>query len=195
MDGADDETTIYVTTCDHNVHQTIETHADGSGSEEDPGAWPSISGTFYLSYKGHRTPDLSASIDAASLEAVIEETLSSMNGGIREVTVLGEVDLERGAKRWNLRLDGHASNGDDQPSLLFAEGHLLSSGSITVTAVCPIASSGDSLLEAPSQAGRSGQEFNIALVGVEDQGSDEGSQSAMVHGQAHYLADGLYEAS
>lgn len=194
LDNGDDETTISVTSCDHNVYQTIETHADDSDSE-DPGALPSISGTFYLSYKGHRTPDLSASIDAASLQAIVEETFSSMDGGIRKVTVLGEVDLERGAKRWNLRLDDYDDDGNDQPSLLFAEGHLLSSGIITATAVCPIASSGDSVLEAPSHAGRSGQEFNIALIGVEDQGSDEGPQSSIVHGQAHYVADGLYEAS
>lgn len=192
LDGGNDETTISVTSCDHHVYQPIETHAHDSNSE-DPGALPSISGTFYLSYKGHRTPDLSASIDAASLEAIVEETFSAIDGGIRKVTVLGEVDLERGTKRWNVRLDDY--DGDDPPSLLFAEGHLLSSGSITVTAVCPIASYGDSLLEAPSLAGRSGQEFNITLIGVGDQGSDEDHQSSIVHGQAHYVANGLYEAS
>ena len=72
LNGGDD-TTIHVTSCDHNAYQTIETHAHGAADPADD-VLPSISGTFYLSYKGQRTPDLSASIDTASLEAIIEDT-------------------------------------------------------------------------------------------------------------------------
>ena len=151
-----DDATIEVTSCDWNIRQTL--HATGDGS-------------FYLVYGSEETRLLSVDATAQELEDVI----------LGDISLIHDVSVsQQGSKSWAI----HLKSFDGEAQQVFAEGHLLTSGSISVSQVCPVASH-QTIYSATSVAGRRGENYIVTL-------DDE---SSIVHGTVQHIEDGRYLAT
>ena len=177
---------VSVTACDWNRQQTIATSATSS-----------LGGTFYVAYKGERTPDLPYDVDPDDLEAALTD-LSDINaaavGDSQDSVGYASADGMRvgahGARRWTVSL----VSVDGNPEPLYVEGHLLTGvrAGVSVDNACPSAGAGSfpgnctgvAGCEVRSVAGRLGSEFLVELSGA-----------ASAKGVATYLDQGLYLGS
>jgi len=153
-----DDATIEVTSCDWNVHQNLD--AIGKGH-------------FYLVYGSEETRLLSVDATAQEVEDAI----------LGDISVIQDLSVsQQGSKSWGI----HLKSFDGEAKLFFAEGHLLTSGSISMSSICPIASD-QTLYSATSVAGRRGEDYIVTL-------NDE-SSSTIVHGTVQHIEDGRYLAT
>ena len=158
---------IEVISCDWNVHQNLRTHATSTAI---------IEGYFYLAYGTEQTRVMNVGTSAEELRNVIISDITS----IHSLTVIHEQDHGLGANSWTI----HLMSFDGDAQLLFAEGHLLSGGTVAATADCPVASPENSLYSVQSIAGRRGEEFVVSLDGP-----------STVHGTINHVGDGRYMAT
>eukprot|EP00970_Alexandrium_tamarense_P002964 scaffold427_cov103-Alexandrium_tamarense.AAC.19 len=162
MDG--DDATIQVTSCDWNVRQSLQLYAT---------AIAPIEGHFYLTYKGEQTRLMS--VDVSDEE--IAEAITTDISGIHSASVSRDQDYRVGAKSWTIQL----LSFDHDAELFFAEGHLITGGSVVATPECPVASKDSSRFKAQSVAGRRGLDFVVSLDGA-----------TTVHGDVNHIKDGRY---
>ena len=158
---------IEVISCDWNVHQNLRTHATSTAI---------IEGYFYLAYGTEQTRVMNVGTSAEELRNVIISDITS----IHSLTVIHEQDHGLGANSWTI----HLMSFDGDAQLFFAEGHLLSGGTVAATADCPVASPENSLYSVQSIAGRRGEEFVVSLDGP-----------STVHGTINHVGDGRYMAT
>jgi len=151
-----DDATIEVTSCDWNVHQNLDAIGEGH---------------FYLVYGSEETRLLSVDVTAQEVEDAILTDITS----IHDISV-----SQQGSKSWGI----HLKSFDGEALAFFAEGHLLS-GSITVSSVCPISASDQSIYSATSVAGRRGEDYIVTLH----------DESTIVHGTVQHIEDGRYLAT
>ncbi|KAL9189871.1 hypothetical protein ACHAXT_009546 [Thalassiosira profunda] len=168
LDG--DDATIEVISCDWNVHQSLRTHAAGTTP---------IDGHFSLLYGDEETRLLSFDSSAEDLESAILSDITS----IHSLSITHEQDHGLGENSWSI----HLLSYDGDARLLFAEGHLLSGGTVAVTPVCPVASPGEPLHSVETVAGRRGQEYVVSLSSEE--------QDVSVHGGVRHLDNARYLAT
>jgi len=159
-----DDANIKVTSCDWNVYQSLRTQATSSSP---------IEGYFYLTYGDEQTRWLSVSTSADELKNAILSDITS----IHSLSVTHEQDYGSGANSWVIYL----MSIDDDAQLFFAEGHLLSGGTVVTTVICPVASREHSLYSVESVAGRRGEEFVVVLDGP-----------STTHGTVNHLEGGRY---
>lgn len=159
-----DDAKIEVTSCDWNLSQSLHLHAYGPDV---------VDGYFFLKYGHEETRMLS--VDSTALD--LTEAISTDIASIHTLSVVDEEDYSFGGKSWTIHLESF----DGDAELFFAEGHLVSGGSIAVTNICPEASRDEPLYRAQSAAGCRGSNFILELNGP-----------AIVHGRVDHDEDGRY---
>ena len=166
LEGVDAK--VELTSCDLNVHQSIQIHSTSSTP---------VSGHFYLVYGSTKTRALSVHASTDELEnAVLSDIIS-----IHSLSITAAHDSVLGSYFWAI----HLMSFDDDAQQFFVEGHLLVGGTILATATCPVASEDRPDSRVESISGRRGENFIVVLDGP----------TTVVHGGVRHIENGSYLAT